>query len=120
MRVSPLLTVGSQVRAGQVIAYMGDSGNSEGSVPHLHFEIRRPDHRPVNPYPSLAAAQQRQRCCGRQWARPGRRTPPRSSPTAIAVIPIDGGGRWLIDADGRVFAEGSALHVAAGASGCAD
>ncbi len=58
-QVSPGLTVGSRVRAGQVIGYMGDSGNAEGSVPHLHFEIRTPDRTPVNPYHSLAAAQRR-------------------------------------------------------------
>ena len=34
------LRVGDRVRAGQIIGYMGDSGNSEHSVPHLHFEIR--------------------------------------------------------------------------------
>ena len=55
-------TLGSTVRAGQVIAYMGDSGNAEGSVPHVHFEIRQPDGTPINPYHSLAAAQERQTC----------------------------------------------------------
>ena len=61
-QVSPKLTVGSRVRAGQIIGYMGDSGNAEGSVPHLHFEIRTPDRTPVNPYPSLVAAQERETC----------------------------------------------------------
>ena len=41
---------------------MGDSGNAEGSVPHLHFEIRTPDRTPVNPYHSLVAAQRRETC----------------------------------------------------------
>ena len=61
-QISPQVTLGSQVRAGQVIAYMGDSGNAEGSVPHVHFEIRQPDGTPINPYHSLVEAQERQTC----------------------------------------------------------
>jgi hypothetical protein len=33
------------------------------------------------------------------------------SPTAVAVIPIDGGGRWVIDRDGRLSAEGPAGRI---------
>ncbi len=44
------------VRAGQPIAYMGDSGNAETTAPHLHFEIRTPDGEALNPYFSLQAA----------------------------------------------------------------
>lgn len=51
------LKVGSPVTAGQHVSYLGDSGNAESSSPHLHFEVHRPDDRPVNPYPSLRAAQ---------------------------------------------------------------
>ena len=48
--------VGDTVRAGQLVGWMGDSGNAEGTSPHLHFEIRRPDGSAMNPYASLLAA----------------------------------------------------------------
>ena len=41
---------------------MGDSGNSEGSVPHVHVEIHTPDGQAVNPYWSLRAAQRAVNC----------------------------------------------------------
>ncbi|MQY63183.1 MAG: peptidoglycan DD-metalloendopeptidase family protein, partial [Calditrichaeota bacterium] len=36
------------VRRGDVIAYTGDTGTISG--PHLHFELRDPKNRPLNPH----------------------------------------------------------------------
>ncbi len=47
---------GATVSKGQLIGWVGDSGNAETTVPHVHFEMRDPNHVVFNPYPSLAAA----------------------------------------------------------------
>ncbi len=47
---------GSVVEAGDLVGYMGDSGNAEDAGSHLHFELHRPDGTVVNAYPSLKAA----------------------------------------------------------------
>ncbi len=55
-RFAPGIAVGTQVKAGQHVAYMGDSGNAENTAPHLHFELHRPDGTAINPYDSLRNA----------------------------------------------------------------
>jgi murein DD-endopeptidase MepM/ murein hydrolase activator NlpD len=43
--------MGQQVRAGETIGTVGQTGNATG--PHLHFEILTPEKRPVDPAPYL-------------------------------------------------------------------
>lgn len=51
---APNIRPGDHVIAGQLIGYVGDSGNATG--PHLHFELFAPDGTLVNPCASLKIA----------------------------------------------------------------
>ncbi len=53
---APGISRGVRVTKGQLIGWVGDSGNAETTLPHLHFEMRDPGHNVINPYGSLYAA----------------------------------------------------------------
>jgi len=60
-RYAPGIQEGMPLRRGQVIGYVGTSGDAPANTPHLHFAIARghPSAKwwkgtPVNPYPLLA------------------------------------------------------------------
>jgi Peptidase family M23 len=48
---------GQWVRRGQLVGFVGDSGDANGIQPHLHFEIHTPGGRRLNPYTYLKQAQ---------------------------------------------------------------
>lgn len=52
---APGVREGNPVVRGQLLGYVGDSGNAEGTGSHLHFEVRK-NGQPHNPYKSLTYA----------------------------------------------------------------
>jgi hypothetical protein len=105
-RFAPGIKVGTHVKAGQFVAYMGDSGNAESTGPHLHFELHRPDGTAISPYTSLRLAQGLP--ANGQCHYPMNPTP-HPSPSA-------GKGYWVVGNDGEVFTFGAAQTYSASAS----
>lgn len=62
-RYAPGLEEGMEVRRGDLLGYVGSSGNANPAAPHLHFAVFRLgdpprwwEGEPVNPYPALSRA----------------------------------------------------------------
>jgi murein DD-endopeptidase MepM/ murein hydrolase activator NlpD len=48
--------VGQRVKAGELIAINGQTGNARFTAPHVHFEVHPGGGAPVDPYPYVRAA----------------------------------------------------------------
>ena len=61
---------GDQVRRGELVGFVGDSGDANGIQPHLHFEVRKPSgtrDRPIH-VPEQREASPLPPAAGRAWA----------------------------------------------------
>lgn len=94
---APGIALNARVQRGQHIAYMGDSGNAEGTAPHLHFSITDPTitdpygTQVRNPYASLRAAEAEGDVPTQTAAAVPAAAPPPPLPPAPSIEPVCNG-----------------------------
>jgi murein DD-endopeptidase MepM/ murein hydrolase activator NlpD len=112
-RLAPGLKLGDRVVAGQLVGYMGNSGDAQLSAPHLHFEIHRPDQSAVNPFPSLRAAQHSTQCAPPVGfgQLPGFVPPVDGNDQVVVVHTLTGDGTFTLSPNGSVFPIGAARDI---------
>jgi hypothetical protein len=53
---APGLKTGMHVLRGQLVGFVGDSGDADGIQPHLHFEVHKPSGTAIDPFSYLNVA----------------------------------------------------------------
>ncbi len=91
--IAPGIVPGATVTAGQLIGWVGDSGNAERTAPHVQWEVRK-DGVPLNPTPYADAAP-RISAPGNVPPQPIPLDPPCPQGAACdSVVAVDSGGIW--------------------------
>lgn len=119
---APGLHEDARVAAGQLVAYVGDSGNAEDVAPQLHFELMDPSGAPVNPMAALTAAARVEAPVGGPMVEDpfDRLAGADRSGTALAVSRAgwpDGSVEEVVVASGASYAEALPASVLAGKLG---
>lgn len=105
--IAPGISEGTVVSAGQIVGYLGATGNA--GVPHLHFEIRDGSGTAVPSFQLLDAAARRQ--AGTIGIAPWSSVVVGTATDHRVVSSTTGNGTWYIDDAGRVTATGDAALI---------